>query len=86
MEEISKEEQERQIEVGQMTEEEKFEKFTHKYKALWDRYFWLKDAREHRERTIGLEETPEEKAMRLDFIEWSKKQPWNLEEQDTTNK
>ena len=31
---------------------------------------------------IGMEETPEEKAMRLDFIEWAKNQPWNLEEQD----
>ena len=72
--------------MEELSEEEKFEKFTHKYKALWDRYFWLKEAREHRERTIGLEETPEEKEMRLDYIEWAKKQPWNLEEQDTTNK
>ena len=28
------------------------------------------------------EETPEEKAMRLDFIEWAKNQPWNIEEHD----
>ena len=72
--------------MEELSEEEKFAKFTHKYKALWDQYFWLKEAREHRERTIGLEETPEEKAMRLDFIESAKTQPWNLKEQDTTNK
>ena len=29
-----------------------------------------------------MEETPEEKAMRLDFIEWAKNQPLNLQEQD----
>jgi hypothetical protein len=29
-----------------------------------------------------MEETPEEKAMRLDFIEWAKNQPYNLHEQD----
>ena len=49
MEELTKEEQER---LG---------KYTHRYKALWDRYFWLKEAHEHRKNTIGLESTPEEK-------------------------
>ena len=73
--------------MGELTEEEqeRLGKYTHRYKALWDRYFWLKEAREHRIKTIGLEETPEEEAMRLDFIEWAKNQPWNLEEKDTTN-
>ena len=44
--------------------------------------FRAKERIEHRKNTIGMEETPEEKAMRLDFIEWAKNQPWNLEEQD----
>ena len=73
MEELTKEEQER---LG---------KYTHRFKALWDNYFWAKEQIEHRKKTIGLEETPEEKAMRLDYLEWAKTQPWNLEEQDTTN-
>ena len=49
--------------------------YTGKFQALWDQYFWLKEARENRIKTIGLEEIPEEEAMRLDFIEWSKTQP-----------
>ena len=73
MEELTKEEQER---LG---------KYTHRYKALWDNYFWAKEQIEHRKKTIGLEETPEEKAMRLDYLEWAKIQPWNLEEKDLTN-
>ena len=73
MEELTKEEQER---LG---------KYTHRYKALWDRYFWLKEAHEHRKNTIGLESTPEEKKMIKEFKEWAAKQPWNLEEKDTTN-
>ena len=44
--------------------------------------FRAKEQIEHRKNTIGMEETTEEKAMRLDFIEWAKNQPWNLEEQD----
>ncbi|HIO38472.1 MAG TPA: hypothetical protein EYN27_05920 [Rhodospirillales bacterium] len=72
MEELTKEEQER---LGL---------YTHRFKALWERYFLLKEGHEHRKATIGLKETPEEKAMRLDYIEWEKKQPWNQEE-DTTN-
>ena len=32
-----------------------------------------------------MEETPEEKAMPLDYMESAEKQPWNLEDQDTTN-
>ena len=67
-------------------EQERLGLYSHRFKALWEQYFWLKEAREHRERTLGREETPEEKAMRLDFIESAKTQPWNLEEQDTTNK
>ena len=57
---------------------ELIKKYTGKFQGLWDQYFWLKEAREHRIKTIGLEETPGEKAMRLDYIEWAKKQPWNL--------
>ena len=49
MEELTKEEQER---LG---------KYTHRYKALWDNYFWQMEAREHRKNTIGLDPTPEEK-------------------------
>ena len=43
-------------------EQKSLGKYTHRYKALWDQYFWLKEAREHRIKTIGLEETPEEEA------------------------
>ena len=56
---------------------ELIKKYTGKFQALWDQYFWLKEARENRIKTICLEETPEE-AMRLDFIEWSKTQPWKF--------
>ena len=73
MEELTKEEQER---LG---------KYTHSYKALWDNYLWKLEAHEHRKNTIGLESTPEEKIMIEEFKEWADKQPWNLEEQDTTN-
>ena len=44
--------------------------------------FRAKEQIEHRKNTMGMEETPEEKAMRLDFIEWAKNQPLNLQEQD----
>ena len=47
--------------------------------------FRAKEQIEHRKNTIGMEETPEEKAMHLDFIEWAKNQPWNLEEQDQSS-
>ena len=57
---------------------ELIKKYTGKFQALWDQYFWLEEAREHRIKTIGLEETPKEKVMRLDYIEWAKKQPGNL--------
>ena len=40
--------------------------------------FRAKEQIEHRKKTIGMEETTEEKAMRLDFIEWAKNQPLNL--------
>ncbi len=66
-------------------EQERLGKYTHRYKALWDRYFWLKESHENRKNTIGLESTPEEKKMIEEFKEWAKKQPWNQEE-DTTNK
>ena len=72
--------------MEELSEEEKFEKFTHKYKALWDRYFWLKEAREHRKDTIGLDPTPEEKIKIEEYKEWFNNQSWNLEEQDVTNK
>ncbi len=73
--------------MGKLTEEEqeRLDKQTHRYKALWDRYFWLKEAHEHRKNTIGLESTPEEKKMIKEFREWAAKQPWNLKEKDTNN-
>ena len=73
--------------MGKLTkeEQERLGKYTHRYKALWDRYFLLKEAHEHRKNTIGLESTPEEKKMIKEFREWAAKQPWNLEEKDTTN-
>ena len=73
--------------MGKLTkeEQERLGKYTHRYKALWDRYFWLKEAHEYRKNTIGLESTPEEKKMIKEFKEWAAKQPWNLEEKDTTN-
>ena len=64
---------------------EEIKKYFGKFQALWDRYFWLKEAHEHRKNTIGLESTPEEKKMIKEFKEWAKKQPWNHEEQETTN-
>jgi len=63
---------------------EELKKYTGRFQALWDNYFWAKEQIEHRKNTIGMEETPEEKVMRLDYIEWAKNQPWNQEE-DTTN-
>ena len=65
---------------------EKLKKYTGRFQALWDNYFWAKEQIEHRKNTIGLEETPEEKVMRLDFIEWAKNQPCNLEEQDQSSR
>ncbi len=64
---------------------EELKKYTGRFQALWDNYFWAKEQIEHRKNTIGMEETPEEKAMRLDYMEWADKQSWNLEDQDTTN-
>ena len=57
MEELTKEEQER---LG---------KYTHRYKALWDNYFWKLEAHEHRKNTIGLDSTPEEKIMIEEYKE-----------------
>ena len=73
--------------MGKLTEEEqeRLGKYTYRYKALWDNYFWAKEQIEHRKNTIGLESTPEEKKMIKEFKEWAAKQPWNLEEKDTTN-
>jgi len=65
MEKITKEEQKR---LG---------KYTHRYKALWDRYFWLKEAHEHRKNTIGLKSTPVEKRMIREHTEWFKNQDWH---------
>ena len=73
MDELTKEEQERLV------------KYTHRYKALWDNYFWKLEAREHRKNTIGFDPTPEEKILMEEYKEWAEKQPWNLEEQDLTN-
>ena len=42
---------------------EKLKKYTGKFQALRNQYFWLKEARGHGIKTIGLEETPEEKAL-----------------------
>ena len=64
---------------------EELKKYTGKFQALWDNYFWAKEQIEHRKNTIGMDSTPEEKVMCLDFIEWAEKQSWNLEDQDTTN-
>ena len=66
-------------------EQERLGLYTHRFKALRDKYFWLKEAHEHRKNTVGLESTPEEKAMIEDYREWAKYQSWNLEEQDITN-
>ena len=41
-----------------------------------------KEQIEHMKNTIGMEGTLEEKAMRLDFIEWAENQPVNLQKQD----
>ena len=62
---------------------EELKKYTGRFQALWDNYFWAKEQIEHRKNTIGMEETPEEKAMCLDYMEWAKKQPWNQEEVTT---
>ena len=67
-------------------EQERLGLYTHRFKALWDKYFWLlKEAHQHRKNTIGLDPTPEEKIKIEEFKEWFKNQPWNQEE-DTTNK
>ena len=62
---------------------EELTKYTGRFQALWDNYFWAKEQIEHRKNTIGMEETPEEEAIRLDYMEWAKKQPWNQEEVKT---
>ena len=72
--------------MGKLTkeEQERLGKYTHRYKALWDRYFWLKEAHEHRKNTIGLDPTPEEEKMIEEHTEWFNNQDWNQKE-DTTN-
>ena len=74
--------------MEELTNEErkKLGLYSHWFMALWGNYFWAKEQIEHRGKTIGLAETPEEKAMRLDYLEWAKTQPWDLEEQNVTNK
>ena len=58
-------------------EQERLDIYTHRFKALWDNYFQQMEAREHRKNTIGLDPTPEEKAMLEDYREWAKNQHWN---------
>ena len=41
--------------------------YTHRFKALWEQYLWLKEAREYRKNTIGLNPAPEGKAMIEEF-------------------
>ena len=67
-------------------EQERLDIYTHRFKDIWDNYFWQMEAREHRKNTIGLDPTPEEKIKIEEFKEWFKTQPWNLEEQNVTNK
>ena len=74
MEELTKEEQER---LG---------KYTHRYKALWDNYFWKMEAHEHRKNTIGLASTPEEKIKIEELKEWFKNQCWDKEERDRSSR
>jgi len=64
---------------------EELKKYTGRFQALWDNYFWAKEQIEHRKNTIGLDSTPEEKIKLKEYIEWAEKQSWNLEDQDTTN-
>lgn len=61
-------------------------KYFGKFQALWDRYFWLKEAHEHRKNTIGLESTPEEKRIMKEHTEWFKNQDWNKKEQDQSSR
>jgi hypothetical protein len=61
-------------------EQERLKQYTGRFKALWENYIWQKEAIEHRKNAIGMEETPEEEAMHLDYIKCAKDQPWNLEE------
>ena len=72
--------------MGKLTkkEQERLGKYTHRYKALWDNYFWQMEAREHRKNTIGLDPTPEEKKMIEEHREWFNNQDWDQKE-DTTN-
>ena len=44
-------------------EQERLGLYSNRFKALWEQYFMLKEAREHRKNTIGLDHTPEEKSM-----------------------
>ena len=40
---------------------EELKKYTGRFQALWDNYFWSKEQIEHRKNTIRLDSTPEEK-------------------------
>ena len=44
----------RQIERRDMAE--LIKKYTGRFQALWDNYFWAKEQIEHRKNTIGMEE------------------------------
>ena len=65
---------------------ELIKKYTGEFQALLDRYFWLKEAHEHRKNTIGLESTPEEKRIMKEHTEWFKNQDWNKKEPDQSSR
>ena len=48
---------------------EELKKYTGRFQAFWDNYFWAKEQIEHRKNTIGLESTPEEKIKIKEY--WS---------------
>jgi hypothetical protein len=61
---------------------DELKKYTGRFQALWDNYFWSKEQIEHRKNTIRLDSTPEEKIKMNEYMAWAKKQPWNLEQQE----
>ena len=61
---------------------EELKKYTGRFQAFWDNYFWAKEQIEHRKNTIGLDPNPEEKIKMNEYMAWAKKQPWNLEQQE----
>ena len=67
-------------------EQERLGLYTHRFKALWDNYFWQMEAREHRKNTIGLDPTPEEKIKIKEHREWFNNQSWDKEERDRSSR